>query len=229
MLSAWIAVFDGRARLDRPGLVQYRTQTEYSTSHRPATRASRTKDAAAAPAPRPIRVLRRFVASDGRAPPNTWMNTSFITWKFEVTHSSQTECYARISREHNFASVCSPRRSATEWRAVRGATRAQLSRRLPPRARRTLRRPFIVLGSGSWTSRQCCQRENFTRRMGKMFLLILEIWKLWSLTRSALATCRRPQWRITKLFAWFDSKFMWSDCRLTVCLSQIVLYGEQKQ
>lgn len=34
----------GRARLDRPGLVQYRTTTEYSPSHRPATRASRTKD-----------------------------------------------------------------------------------------------------------------------------------------------------------------------------------------
>lgn len=99
MLSAWIAVFDGRARLDRPGLVQYRTQTEYSTSHRPSTRASRTKDAAATPAPRPIRVLRRFDASGRRAPPNTWMNTSFITWKFEVTHSSQTECYARISRK----------------------------------------------------------------------------------------------------------------------------------
>lgn len=40
MLSGWIAVFDGRpARLDRPGLVQYRTCTEYSASHRPSTRA----------------------------------------------------------------------------------------------------------------------------------------------------------------------------------------------
>jgi hypothetical protein len=71
-------VYDGRARLDRPGLVQYRTYTEYSASHRPSTRASQTKDAAA-PAPRP-------------APPQITAST------LELTHDSQRNIVTRAIR-----------------------------------------------------------------------------------------------------------------------------------
>lgn len=220
MLSAWIAVFDGRARLDRPGLVQYRTLTEYSTSHRPSTRASRTKDAAAAPAPRPARVLRWFVASV-RTRSSKYTNEYFIcnlkVWSHSLESNGMLRAYfTRVS----IADVFSPRRSATEWREVRGATRAQLSRRLPPRA--SPHPAPALYRSGKWFLNfpTMLTARKFHTMYGENISAILENWKLWSLTRSALATCRRPQWRITKLFAWFDSKFMWSDCWLTVCLLQ---------
>lgn len=151
---AWIAVFDGRARLDRPGLVQYRTHTEYSASHRPSTRASRTKDGApllicAAPA-----AFRRFDASASRR------QLTLRSIHYNKSLNSRTRAQLHVTRVFR------------EWRNNRApittvddgmaggagrATCAQLSRRLPPFASLAYpRRPFIVLGSGSWTSRLCC-------------------------------------------------------------------------
>lgn len=180
MLSAWIAVFDGRARLDRPGLVQYRTLTEYSASHRPATRAtraSRTKDAAAAPAPRPTRpsTVRRLRATRSSKYVNEYFIYNLKVWSHALESNGMLRAYFTRELSRTYARRGGRRRNGARC----GERRARSCRAVfPPARRRTLRRPFIVLGSGSWTSRQCCQRENFTRRMGKMFLLILEIWKL---------------------------------------------------
>lgn len=128
MLSLRLAVHVAVARLDRPGLVQYRTTTEYSASHRPATRASeqRPRQTLLCCVPRPHRsTLHASRLIDTRPRRNV----------------------ARISRNSN---VHLARRPATEWRRGAGrATRAQLSRRLPLRALLVPPSPFIVLGSGS--------------------------------------------------------------------------------
>lgn len=116
----------------------------------------------------------------------------------------------RIGRQRE----CSARRPATEWRAARrrGASdaRAAVAPSSPPLARLPPRRPFIVLGSGSWASRLGCQCGVFPQLPGadgtdsKVVILdtlenVSAQWRIRALLSILLFSCGRLRFRDDRL------------------------------